>query len=101
MSEATQTMRFDRPGTKGTINLRIEAHTRQLIDDAAAIVGKTRTDFMIESAREMATGLLLDRRMFALTDGNFDGFVQALETSQPVGPKLTKLLTRAPVWSKK
>ena len=36
---------------KGSINLRIEAGTKTLIDDAAAILGKTRTEFMIESAR--------------------------------------------------
>jgi hypothetical protein len=40
--------------TKGSINLRIEANTRQLIDDAAAILGKTRTEFMVETARRQA-----------------------------------------------
>ncbi|MFO1209778.1 MAG: hypothetical protein U1E40_11210 [Amaricoccus sp.] len=29
----------DAPEPKGSINLRIEAHTRRLIDDAAAILG--------------------------------------------------------------
>ncbi len=47
--------------TKGSINLRIEAHTRQLIDDAAAILGKTRTEFMVESARRQAIDVLLDQ----------------------------------------
>ena len=36
---------------KGSINLRIEGGTRQLIDDAAALLGKTSTEFMIETAR--------------------------------------------------
>uniref|UniRef100_UPI0038F68180 type II toxin-antitoxin system TacA family antitoxin n=1 Tax=Streptomyces turgidiscabies TaxID=85558 RepID=UPI0038F68180 len=49
--------------TKGSINLRIEAHTRQLIDDAAAILGKTRTEFMIDSARSLAIDVLLDQRL--------------------------------------
>ena len=30
--------------TKGSINLRIEARTRRLIDDAAAVLGKSRTE---------------------------------------------------------
>jgi uncharacterized protein (DUF1778 family) len=47
---------------KGSINLRIEANTRQLIDDAAAILGKTRTEFMIETARRQAIDVLLDQR---------------------------------------
>ena len=46
--------------TKGSINLRIETHTRQLIDEAAALLGKTRTEFMIESARREAIDVLLD-----------------------------------------
>ena len=38
-------------GTKGSINLRIEARTRELIDQAASTLGKTRTEFMIDVAR--------------------------------------------------
>ena len=33
--------------TKGSINLRIEANTRQLIDDAASILGKERGDKLV------------------------------------------------------
>src|SRR5690242_13431500 len=51
---------------KGSINLRIETRTRQLIDDAAAVVGKTRTEFMVESARQQAVDVLLDQRLFVL-----------------------------------
>jgi len=40
-------------GVNRSINLRIEANTRQLIDEAASILGKTRTEFMIESARRL------------------------------------------------
>ena len=46
-----------------TINLRIEAQTRHLIDDAAAVLGKTRTEFMIDSARAQAIDVLLDQRV--------------------------------------
>jgi uncharacterized protein (DUF1778 family) len=55
--------------TKGSINLRIEASTRQLIDDAAAILGKTRTEFM-----------------------------HALDNPPAPGPKLRSLLRRVPAW---
>uniref|UniRef100_UPI0038F71664 type II toxin-antitoxin system TacA family antitoxin n=1 Tax=Streptomyces turgidiscabies TaxID=85558 RepID=UPI0038F71664 len=65
--------------TKGSINLRIEAHTRQLIDDAAAILGKTRTEFMIDSARSLAIDVLLDQRLFVLDADRYDAFVHALD----------------------
>jgi uncharacterized protein (DUF1778 family) len=86
--------------TKGSINLRIETHTRQLIDEAAAILGKTRTEFMIESARREAIDVLLDQRLFMLDSERYDAFMQALDNPPPPGPKLRSLLRRVPAWQK-
>lgn len=88
------------PDPKGTINLRIEAHTRQLIDDAAQVLGKTRTEFMIESARRQAIDVLLDQRLFALDDARYDAFVHALDNPPAPGPKLRALLGRTLVWER-
>jgi uncharacterized protein (DUF1778 family) len=86
--------------TKGSINLRIEAGTRKLIDDAAAILGKTRTEFMIETARQQAVDVLLDQRLFALEAKRYDAFVHALDNLPAPGPKLRSLLRRVPAWRK-
>jgi uncharacterized protein (DUF1778 family) len=86
--------------TKGSINLRIETHTRQLIDDAAAVLGKTRTEFMIDSARKVAIDVLLDQRLFLLDPERYDAFVHALDNPPAPGPKLRSLLRRAPAWEK-
>ncbi len=86
--------------TKGSINLRIEVGTRQLIDDAAAILGKTRTEFMIETARRQAIDVLLDQRLFALGSERYDAFVHALDNPPAPGPKLRSLLRRVPAWRK-
>lgn len=85
--------------TKGSINLRIEATTRQLIDDAAAVLGKTRTEFMIDSARAQAIDVLLDQRLFVLDDARYDAFVDALDNPPAPGPKLRALLKRTPAWA--
>jgi uncharacterized protein (DUF1778 family) len=85
---------------KGSINLRIEAHTRQLIDDAAAILGKTRTEFMIDSARRQAIDVLLDRRLFVLGHDRYEAFMHALDNAPAPGPKLRSLLRRVPAWQK-
>src|SRR2546426_10654016 len=74
--------------TKGSINLRIETNTRQLIDDAAAILGKTRTEFMIESARGRAIDVLLDQRLFVLDSERYDAFMHALDNPPAPGAKL-------------
>src|SRR3954465_739049 len=86
--------------TKGSINLRIETQTRQLIDDAAAVLGKTRTEFMIESARRQAIDVLLDQRLFVLDPDRYDAFMDALDNPPAPGPKLRSLLRRVPAWRK-
>ena len=86
--------------TKGSINLRIETRTRQLIDDAAAILGKTRTEFMIDSARRQAIDVLLDQRLFVLDADRYDAFMYALDHPPAPGPKLRSLLRRVPAWQK-
>ena len=48
------------------VNLRMSKGVRDLIDEAAAALGKTRTDFIIDSSRKQATDVLLDQRLFAL-----------------------------------
>lgn len=86
--------------TRGSINLRIEAGTRQLIDDAAAVLGKTRTEFMIESARRQAIDVLLDQRLFELDAERYEAFLHALDNPPAPGPKLKSLLRRVPAWKK-
>ena len=87
-------------GTKGSINLRIEASTRRLIDDAAAVLGKTRTEFMIETARQQAIDVLLDQRLFVLDARRYDAFMHALDNPPAPGPKLRSLARRVPAWRK-
>ena len=86
---------------KGSINLRIDAQSRQLIDDAAAVLGKTRTEFMIESSRLQAIDVLLDQRLFTLDPARHEAFVAALDNPPPPGPRLRALLGRTPAWTGK
>lgn len=85
---------------KGSINLRIDADTRQLIDNAAQTLGKTRTEFMIETARREAIDVLLDQRLFKLDEARFDDFVKALDNPPAPGPKLRALMKRKPAWER-
>lgn len=85
---------------KASINLRIEAATRKLIDEAAALLGKTRTEFMVESARQQAIDVLLDQRLFSLDPGRYDDFMAALDHPPEPGPRLEALMQRTPAWKK-
>jgi uncharacterized protein (DUF1778 family) len=90
--------RDPRTDAKGSINLRIEARTRQLIDDAAAALGKSRTEFMVDSARNAAIDIMLDQRLFMLDSERHDAFMAALDNPPAPGPKLRALLARKPAW---
>lgn len=99
-SEIALAERLPPAEAKGSVNLRIEAETRRLIDDAAAILGKTRTEFMVETARRQAIDVLLDRRLFRLDPDGYDAFLHALDDPPAPGPKLRALMRRAPAWRK-
>ena len=81
-----------------TISLRVPRQRRELIDRAAKATGKTRTEFMIESARLQAIDVLLDQRLFTLDPTRFDAFMNALDNPPAPGPKLRALFGRVPAW---
>jgi uncharacterized protein (DUF1778 family) len=83
-----------------TINLRVPQVTRQLIDTAAAVVGKSRTEFMLESARQHAIDVLLDQRLFVLNADQHDAFMNALENPPLPNAELKKLLSSKSPWEK-
>ena len=49
------------------LQLRASAEQRQLIDQAAAVEGISRTEFILRSCQERARDVLLDRTLFSLT----------------------------------
>jgi uncharacterized protein (DUF1778 family) len=83
-----------------TINLRVPQLTRQLIDTAAAVIGKSRTEFMLESARQHAIDVLLDQRLFVLNPEQHDAFMEALDNPPMPNAALKKLLSSKSPWEK-
>ena len=89
-----------RPAQDATINVRVSTMTRDLIDNAANILGKTRTDFIVESARKHAIDVLLDQRFFSLGTVEYDAFVAALDAPPAPNEKLRKLMQGKSPWQK-
>jgi uncharacterized protein (DUF1778 family) len=81
-----------------TVNLRLQASARDLIDQAAAAIGKTRTEFMVEAARREAESVLLDRCFFALSEKSFADFARLLDQPPAKNPRLRRLLRTAAPW---
>lgn len=82
------------------INLRVSAEQKALIDRAASCLGKSRTEFMLDSARQAAENALLDQRLFLLDDAGYKEFNTLLDA--PVGAisALKKLLSTPPPWER-
>lgn len=80
------------------INLRAMPNQRDLIDQAAAILGKTRSDFMLEVACAYAKEVILDQTLFQLEPDKFNQFVTVLETPVENNEGLSRLLATASPW---
>lgn len=82
------------------LNMKVDAKKRNLIDNAANLLGQQRTQFVLEAALARAESVLLDRRLFVLSDEQFDAFDQVLNQPRPdeVNECLQQLLNRPDRW---
>jgi uncharacterized protein (DUF1778 family) len=63
-------------------------------------VGKTLSEFVLDSARRHAIDVLLDQRLFVLDTDKYDAFVNALDHPPPAGRAVKALMRRRPPWQK-
>jgi len=83
-----------------TLNLRIPADERSLIDRAAESAGKTRTDFILEAARRAAEETLLDRALMVVSPKAYAEFLKRLDRPAEPNERLRRTMrTKAP-WQK-
>ncbi len=99
MATAYDTLTKRRAAADTSITMRLPAQTRDLIDTAAAAVGKSRTEFMVESARLHATDVLLDQRLFQLDPEQSAAFAKMLANPPPPSDDLRKLMASQPSWA--
>lgn len=80
-----------------SINIRAKAKQRDLIDQAADRLGRSRSDFMLEAACREAEDVLLDQAFFTVDESTFAQFQALLDKPLPPTDKLRRLLrTKAP-----
>ena len=80
-----------------TINLRASRKQKVLIDRAAETLGRSRSDFMLDTACREAESVLLDRRYFTLSEESFKRFTRILDSPPKDNHRLRRLLhTKAP-----
>jgi len=70
------------------LETRVTAAQKKLIEHAAALQGRTVTDFVLASVQEAAHRAIETQQQLALTVGDSQAFVQALLHPQPVSARL-------------
>lgn len=83
------------------INLRASHDQKALIDRAASCLGKSRTEFILDTTRKEAEQVLLDRRIYLLDDEQFAAFEAALAGPAEPSAALRKTMNTPPPWSEK
>ena len=83
------------------INLRALPEQRDLIDQAATLLGKNRSDFMLEAAWERAQAVLLDQLFFALDSDKFQQFTAMLDAPVADNAGLARLKEVKAPWGRR
>ncbi len=87
-----------RDRSETSISMRVSTRVLDLINTAAAVIGKSRTEFMLESARQHAIDVLLDQRFFQLNAEQHDALMALLDNPPPPNEKLKQLLAVKAPW---
>jgi len=82
------------------INIRARPTQRNLIDKAAAMLNKNRSDFMLEAACREAENVLLDQRLFLVDDDTYQSFETLIDAPVKDNSALRKLLNDKAPWEK-
>ena len=86
--------------SRESLNLRIKPDLRGLIDRAAELSGKNRTDFVLSAARQAAENTLLDRTVFLVDSKSYDDFLARLDASPKPNKRLKRSLGAKAPWEK-
>jgi uncharacterized protein (DUF1778 family) len=81
-----------------TINIRAQTAQRDLIDRAATVAGKSRSEFILDSACEKAKAVILDQTFFGLDADQYDQFLAILDEPTTSNEALSNLLKLKAPW---
>jgi uncharacterized protein (DUF1778 family) len=80
------------------LNIRIQPQIRELIDRAAQLSGKNRTDFVLDAARRAAEDALLDRAVLTVGPKAYRQFLARLDAPPRPNKRLLKSLQTPAPW---
>ena len=81
-----------------SLNIRIKPDDRGLIDYAAKLLNKNRTDFVLEASRRFAEETILDQTVFKLNPEAYAEFLARLDAPPQPNERLRKALQTPAPW---
>ena len=87
-----------RSSKRDTLNIRIKPEVRGLIDRAAHIAGKTRTDFVLDAAKKAAEDTLLDRTIIPVPPKVFSELLVRFDAPAQPNERLRGTLQKSAPW---
>ncbi|WBJ99934.1 DUF1778 domain-containing protein [Methylocystis parvus] len=83
---------------RGLVNVRMAAEDRNIIDQAARIAGKSRTEFMVEAARRAAQDTVLDANLIVVDGKTFEQFRAIFDAPAKPNAHIQKLMNLKAPW---
>jgi uncharacterized protein (DUF1778 family) len=80
------------------LNIRVKPEVRNLIDRAAELLGKNRTDFMLEASQRAAEDALLNRLVFTVEPDVYAAFLARLDAPPQPNDRLHRTMTAKTPW---
>jgi uncharacterized protein (DUF1778 family) len=84
--------------SRSLINIRISAADRNVIDRAAKLAGKSRSEFMLQASRRAAQETLLDTTLFTVDGLTFKRFKAMLDAPPKPNKRMQGLMRRQAPW---
>jgi len=83
-----------------TLNIRIKPEERNLIDRAARLRGKNRTDFILDAVRSAAEEALYDQAIISADPETYARFLAQLDMQPSPNERLRKTMQTPAPWEK-
>jgi uncharacterized protein (DUF1778 family) len=80
------------------ISMRLPEADLAIIDRAATLRGRSRTDFVREAAVRAAEDVLLENRLIRMSPEGFAAFMGALSAAAAPAPEMVELAKRPAPW---
>lgn len=80
------------------LSMRLPEDDIAVIDRAAGLRGRSRTEFVREAAVRAAEDVLLERTLIRMSPAGFDSFLQAISGPGVAVPELVEVLRRPTPW---